>query len=176
MADEDLTFTTFPLELMERSHARMKQAVDGLTDEQLYYQPAQSSNPIGWLVWHLSRFKDIATGRLAGEAEVWISDGWAGRFGLPGSANGNGDTPEQVSAFRAGRELLLGYADAAHEAALRRVRGATEAQLTRVTQSPVAGRPSRPAWQSLVINSSDYTEHTGQIAYLRGMLTGPGWL
>ena len=176
MADLQMSLTGVFIELMEREQGRMKQAIDGLTDEQLYYQPAEASNSIGWLVWHLSRFKDIATSRVAAEAELWVSDGWAGRFGLPEDCNGKGDTPEQVAAFRADRELLLGYVDAVHNAALRRVREATEEQLTRVSQSPVAGRPARPAWQSLVINASDYTEHTGQIAYLRGMLTGIGWL
>ena len=173
---EELTFTSFSVELMERQHDRMKQAVDGLTDEQLWHQPAQETNPIGWLVWHLSRFKDIQTSRVAAEAEIWISDGWAGRFGLPEERHGNGDTPEQVAAFRADREFLFGYAEAAHETAVRRVRSATHEQLTRTFQSVVPGRPARPAWQSLVINASDYAEHTGQIAYLRGMLTGTGWL
>ena len=174
MADEPLTSTGFPIMLMQMSFTRMKQAIEGLTDEQLSFQPDPASNSIGWLVWHLSRWKDIQTARVAGEAEVWISDGWAGRFGLPGDRNGNGDTPEQVAAFRAERGLLEGYAEAAHDAALRRMRAATPEQLTRTVSSP--GRPDRPAYRSLLINAIDYTEHTGQIAYLRGMLTGPGWL
>ena len=105
---------------------------------------------------------------------VWVSDGWAGRFGLPEERNGNGDTPEQVAAFRAERALLEGYAEAAHDAALRRMRAATPEQLKRTISSP--GRPDRPAYRSLLTNAIDYTEHTGQIAYLRGMITGPGWL
>ena len=175
MAEDELTSTGFPIMLMEMSFARMKQAMDGLTDEQLYVQPAETSNPIGWLVWHLSRWKDIQTGRVADEPEVWAADGWAGRFGLPEERNGNGDTPEQVAAFRADRELLEGYAEAAHDAALRRMRAATPEQLTR-SRAGLPGRPERPAYRSLLINAIDYTEHTGQIAYLRGMLTGPGWL
>ena len=70
MADDELTFARFSAELMERSHGRMKQALDGLTDEHLYFQPAEASNPIGWLVWHLSRWKDIQTSVVAGEPQV----------------------------------------------------------------------------------------------------------
>ena len=150
MADAALTSTAFPAMLMQMSFGRMKQAIDGLSDEQLSFQPDPASNSIGWLVWHLSRWKDIQTARVADEAEVWVSDGWAGRFGLPG------------------------YAEAAHDAALRRMRAATPEQLKRTISSP--GRPDRPAYRSLLINAIDYTEHTGQIAYLRGMITGPGWL
>ena len=69
----------------------------------------------------------------------------------------------------------MGYAQAAHEAAMRRVRGVSNEQLTREAASVFTGR-TRPAWHALIINAIDYTEHTGQIAYLRGMLTGPGWL
>ena len=175
MADEELTSTSFPIMLMQMSIARMKRAIDGLTDEQLYFQPDEASNPIGWLVWHLSRWKDIQTSRVAGEPEVWVADGWAGRFALPEDRNGNGDTPEQVAAFRAERGLLEGYAEAAHDAALRRLRAATPEQLTR-SIAGLPGRPERPAYRSVLINAIDYTEHTGQIAYLRGMLTGPGWM
>lgn len=91
-----------------------------------------------------------------------------------GDRNGNGDTPEQVASFRVDRGLLDGYAEAAHGTALRRVREATPDMLTRPYEVP--DRPDRPTWQRLVTNAIDYTEHTSQIAYLRGMLTGPGWL
>ncbi len=174
MTDDGPSLTDFFIELMEREQGRMKRAVDGLADEQLYSQPAQESNSIGWLVWHLSREKDNIGSLVSGETEVWVSDGWAQRFGLPESGNGNGDTPEQVSAFRADRDLLLGYADAAHSATLRRVQEASKKQLTR-EWAGLRGAP-RPAWKWLVLEATDYAEHTGQIAYLRGMLTGLGWL
>ena len=176
MAERELGMAGFWVALAETSHRRMKQAMDGLTDEQINHQPTNDSNPVGWLVWHLSRWKDLQTARVADESQVWVSEGWAGRFGLPEDYNGNGDGPEQVAAFRAERDLLLGYADAAHAAAVRRVRAASEEQLTRVIESVMPGGAARPAWRSLLINAIDFTEHTGQIAYLRGMLTGTGWM
>ncbi|MEX2598641.1 MAG: DinB family protein, partial [Dehalococcoidia bacterium] len=162
--------------LAKLSHTRMKQALDGLADEQLWYIPAEGSNSIGWLVWHLARWKDIQTARAAGEDAVWASEGWHERFGLPVEASGSGDGPEQVATFRAERSLLLGYSEAAHEAAVRRVQDASDEQLLRDIPGIRPGAPARPAWRSLLINSIDFTEHTGQIAYLRGMLTGPGWM
>ncbi len=174
MADDDLTFTGFSVELMERSHARVLDALDGLTDEQLWFQPAPGSNSIGWLVWHLSRFKDIQTSRVAQEEQVWISDGWADKFGMRGDEHGMRDTPDQVAAFRADRSLILAYAEAAHQAAVRRAANATDEQLHRWVESFDPGR-GRYAYQWLLTNGIDYTEHTGQIAYLRGVLTGPGW-
>jgi hypothetical protein len=35
--------------------------------------------------------------------------------------------------------------------------------------------PSRPAWRALASVMGDSSEHTGQINYLRGMMTGQGW-
>ena len=34
---------------------------------------------------------------------------------------------------------------------------------------------TRPVWRALVGMAGDSTQHTGQIAYLRGMFTGMGW-
>ena len=34
---------------------------------------------------------------------------------------------------------------------------------------------TRPVWRALVGMPGDLTQHTGQIAYLRGMFTGMGW-
>ncbi len=167
MASDALSFTRFSAELMEWSYGRMLEAVEGLSDAQLWVQPAYGANPIGWLVWHLSRFKDIQTGRVAGEEQVWVADGWAERFGMRGSESGYRHEPKDVAAFRASRELLLGYAAAAHLAAVRRVSEATDDVLHRPSK---AYRPPRPAYQLLLMNGIDYTEHTGQIAYLSGML------
>ena len=170
-----MTVVHFVVELMNISHARMKQALDGLTDDQLLFQPSEGSNPIGWLVWHLSRWKDIQTASAAGEQTVWVTSGWTERFGLPESASGYGDTPEEVAASRANHEILLGYAEAVHKAATQRVLGLSSERLVHPIASVATGE-ERPVWRALSINALDYMEHTGQIAYLRGMLTGPGWL
>lgn len=175
MPTDDLSFTRFSAELMQRSYVRILEAVEGLTDEQLWYQPAHGANSIGWLVWHLSRFKDLQTGRVAQEEQVWISDGWAKKFGMRNDQHGMRDTPEQVAAFRADWDLILAYGEAAQQAAVRRVTDATDEQLHRWVESFDPGR-GRPAYEWLLVNGIDYTEHTGQIAYLRGVLTGPGWM
>jgi hypothetical protein len=167
MASDELSFTRFSAELMEREYARMLEAVEGLSDEQLWVQPWYGANLVGWLVWHLSRFKDIQTGRVAGDEQVWVAEGWAERFGMRANENGYRHEPEDVAAFRASRELLLGYAEAAHRAAVRRVSEATDEVLHRPSK---AYRPPRPAYHLLLVNAIDYTEHTGQIAYLSGML------
>ena len=129
---------------------------------------------IGWLAWHLSRWKDRFSARVSGPPQVWVSEGWAERFGMDAEATGLGDTPEQVAAFRPDRALLFGYVDAAHRATVERVKAMTDEDLVRPYQYGQSQEP-RPAWRGLTGVIMDFTQHTGQIAYLRGLITGFGW-
>ena len=104
---------------------------------------------------------------------MWISDGWDRRFSMESDRTGLGDTPEQVASFRVDRDVLMGYANAAHNAIVQRVSKLTPEQFVATTEY----RPgvTRPAWNALVSVMEDSAEHTGQINYLRGMINGPGW-
>ena len=54
MIDDAVDLHQFIIALLESAHRSLKQATDGLTDEQLYYQPTPETNSIAWLMWHLS--------------------------------------------------------------------------------------------------------------------------
>ncbi len=168
------TVNDFVVRLLTLTRGSLDAAVDGLGDEQLWARPAPDANSIAWLAWHYSRWMDGMTAKASGEEETWTAGGWHDRFGLTADANGYGDTPEQVGAFRPSRALLLGYADAAHEAGVRRVQALTPGDLLRPFRYQ-AWSAERPVWQSLANTAMDFTQHVGQIAYLRGLLTGYGW-
>ena len=89
------------------------------------------------------------------------------------SARGWGDTPEQVATFRVAREGLFGYLDAAHRVTVARVAKVMPQQFAQ----PIEYLPGdiRPAWRALGHVCMDSLQHTGQINYLRGMVTGYGW-
>ena len=86
---------------------------------------------------------------------------------------GLGDTAEQVTDFRPGRDLVLSYADVAHRAIVDRVLKLRARQLEEQVKG-LLGEP-RPAWRVLPGILGDSTEHEGQINYLRGMTSGLGW-
>ena len=69
----------------------------------------------------MSRARDLITSNISGENQVWISNGWADRFGLDAEDVGIGDSPEKVAAFHTGRSLVMGYLDDAYEATMRRL-------------------------------------------------------
>jgi hypothetical protein len=173
MTSEHVDLNRFIVQQLEAQYRTIKLATDDLTDEQLYYQPTADTNSIGWLMWHLSRWRDSLSAAMTGVSQVWASDGWAARFKLSEVGTGLGDTPEQVAAFRVERDILFGYVDAAHRATIERVTHLTTIRFEQPVEHPPG--TSRPAWQALAGMCGDSYQHAGQIAYLRGMITGYGW-
>ena len=153
----------------ERVREVVHQAVDGLSAEELAFQPADGANSIAWLVWHLTRIQDDHVAQVAGTAQVWTA-GWADRFGLPfdPADTGYGHSPDQVAAVAVGSgELLTGYYDDVHERTLAYVRGLTDADLDRVVDT--SWDPPVTLGVRLISVISDDLQHAGQAAYVRGL-------
>src|SRR6516162_1524056 len=130
MTSADLLVDAFG-RIRETVHA----AVTGLTPEQLAFRVDGDANSIAWLVWHLTRIQDDHIADVAQTEQVWVSDGWAERFGLPFPplAHGYGHSSADVAAVRVeSPDLLTGYYDAVHEQTTRFVAGLTDADLPRV--------------------------------------------
>jgi hypothetical protein len=173
--DKPVDVAFFITTFMEGAYGSLKRAFDGLTEEQLCQQPTSDANSIVWLAWHMNRWKDKQSAQAVGEDEVWVSGGWHDKFGMPADRTGLGDTLEQVAEFKPSQELLCGYTDAAHQAFMDRVGRMSADDLAKnINYIPGRGEP-RPAWRTLMGACSDTVKHTGQIEYIRGMLTGKGW-
>jgi len=144
--------------------------LDGLTDDELTWRPGTHANPIGWLLWHVSRTQDDHVSDVAGTQQRWHADEWQQRFALPytPTAIGYGHTSEQVAAFRADAELLRGYHEAVFEATVSYVSGLGEDDFARVVDT--RWDPPVTLAVRLVSVVNDNVQHIGQAAYLRGML------
>lgn len=164
----------FAIAFFESAHRTVLQAINGLTEEQLYQQPSPDTNSIGWLAWHLSRWKDQFAARAANEQQVWVTQGWPEKLGVEPERTGQGDTLDQVAAFRPPREALIGYIEAAQQSTIERIAALLPERLQEEA-SYAEGREPQPVWRSLVGTVSDTGQHSGQIAYLRGLITGYGW-
>jgi uncharacterized damage-inducible protein DinB len=147
------------------------QAVDGLPPESLAERIEPGANSIAWLVWHLARVQDDHVSEVAGTEQVWSSEGWAGRFGLPfpTSATGYGHGSQEVAAVRVdSAEVLTGYYDAVHEQTTRFVAGVTDGDLGRIVDE--SWDPPVSLGVRLVSVISDNLQHAGQAAFIRGIL------
>lgn len=155
----------------DRLSGLVSSAVDGLTVEQLSWAPVPGANPIGWLVWHLTRVQDHHVAELLDADQVWVDGDWSGRFGLsPDPQNtGYSHTPEQVAQVRpADAQALIDYYDAVAERTLGFVRTLVPADLDRVVDE--RWDPPVTLGVRLVSIINDDAQHAGQAAYVRGLI------
>jgi uncharacterized damage-inducible protein DinB len=145
--------------------------VADLTPEQLAFRVDSDANSIAWLVWHLTRIQDDHIAGVAETEQVWTSDGWVERFGLPfhRQAHGYGHSSADVAAVQVeSGDLLTRYHDAVHERTIRFVRGLTDAALPRVVDD--YWDPPVTLGVRLVSIISDNFQHAGQAAFIRGVI------
>jgi hypothetical protein len=163
------------LELYGRIPPLAREAVDGLDADELTFVHAPNTNPIGWLVWHLTRVQDHHVSELLGTEQIWITGDWAGRFGLdPDPSNtGYGHSARDVEAVRPDRpETLLEYLDAVDARTSVMLKGLGSGDLDRVVDT--RWDPPVTMGVRLVSIADDCLQHAGQAAYVRGLLrAGP---
>jgi uncharacterized damage-inducible protein DinB len=159
------------IELYDRIPAHVREAVDGLTSEELRAEPEDGSNPIGWLIWHLTRVQDDHISELLDTDQIWVTEGWARRFGLDADPmnTGFGHAPAEVRAVRPeSADMLIGY----YEAVAARTRAFLEllhpGDLDRVIDE--RWDPPVTLGVRLVSVADDDIQHAGQAKYLRGLL------
>lgn len=146
-------------------------AVDGLDPEQLRWSPAPGANPVGWLVWHLSRVQDHHVAELRGDEQVWVSGDWSRRFGLdPDPSNtGYSHSADQVATVRPdSADALVGYYEAVAARTREFVAALTVEDLDRVVDR--RWDPPVTLGVRLVSVLNDDLQHVGQAAYVRGLL------
>ncbi len=163
------------LEVYGRIPPLVRAAVDGLDRARLVKSPVPGANPVGWLVWHLTRVQDHHVSELLADDQLWTSAGWAARFGRDAAPNdlGFGYTAEQVAAFDpVGAALLVEY----HEAVDARTRDylgtLTDADLDRTVDR--RWDPPVTLGVRLVSVADDSLQHAGQALYARGIVD-TGW-
>ena len=161
--------------LYERITATLDKSLDGLTLDDLKWQPVPDSNSMGWLVWHLTRSQDRTFAEILREEQLWLKDRWHTKFNRPPEPTETGfkHTTKDV----AGLEMpdvktLLGYNHAVLERGKCCLETLSESDLPREVDNP-----TYPTIHTrLVGNLNDNLQHAGQVSYLRGLLKGKGWM
>ena len=152
----------------------IRKALDGLTAEERRFQPGPESHHIDFAVWHMARVEDDWIMRFAQHGEtVWQRDKWHEQFDMPERESGFGYSAEQVHDLAEfDMDRMLAYYDA--------VRVETNRFLDSITEETLAETPHaerRPGYTIANMFSHvmvEEAQHTGQVAYLRGMQRGLG--
>jgi hypothetical protein len=122
-------------------------------------------------VWHLTRIQDDHVAGVAQTEQVWTSDDWIDRFGLPFEpwATGYGHSSADVAAVTVDAgDLLVDYHDAVYEQTIRFVERITDADLDRVVDE--SWDPPVTLGVRLVSVINDNADHAGQAAFVRGVV------
>jgi hypothetical protein len=165
----------FPIDAFERILQTLEKALVDMTQADLNTQPRPDCNSMGWLAWHLTRTQDRAITDLTGEKQLWIKDSWYARFNRASDVadTGFGHKPEDVAAFKSpDAATVLGY----HKAVFQQ----TKQYLGSLSVTGLGRKLDHPRFPTvearLVAALNDSLQHVGQIAYVRGLLKGKGWM
>lgn len=159
-------------DLAHRTRRDALAVLDGLDPALLDVAVAPGANPIGWLLWHLTRGYDRNVSELRCRTQLWISHGWHARFGRPADPADTGyrHSRADVAAFRSpAPEVIVGYHRAVVEMLDDYLRRAPAADPDRVVRSPTLA-DSATVHLRLVGVVTDGLQHVGQAALLRGLL------
>jgi uncharacterized damage-inducible protein DinB len=154
-----------------RGRGIIRRALEGATPELMAYQPAEGTNPIGWLGWHVTRVQDHHITGLSGGTQAWLDEGWYERFGMTAESEdyGTGHSPEQMSGVGApDARLLLDYDDAVWSRTTTYLDTLTAEALDRVLDEP-RFQPLPTVGVRLVSLINHSAHHAGQIDYVRGL-------
>jgi len=155
----------------------MERVLEGLTEDDLNWQPNPDCNSISWLAWHLTRQQDSQITALSGGEQLWIKDGWHAKFNRPADPRdvGFGHTPEQVAAFKSPDvDTLLSYTRAVVEQSKAYFNTLSKSDLDRELDEPWF-QPKPTVGVRLISIMDDAVLHAGQAAYVRGLRQGRGW-
>lgn len=161
------------LELFGRIPNLVRAAAHGMDPESLRAQPAPGTNPVGWLLWHLTRVQDHHVSELLGAEQVWPE--WAPRFGLqPDPWNiGFGHQAADIAAVAPeSADVIVDYYDAVHARTLPLLESLTPESLSRVVDEN--WDPPVTLGVRLISVADDSLQHAGQALYVRGLVQS-GW-
>lgn len=167
---EDEMIRSLLLDGFARIEDQVASATDGLDPDDARWRPDAGANPIGWLLWHLTRVMDDHVAALAGVEQAWTAQGFAATLALPYpvATVGYGQSSDEVGAFRADPAEILAYHRATQELVRAHLSDLTVSGLGRIVDE----NWDPPVTEAVRIMSvlGDATAHIGQAEYVLGLL------
>ncbi|MFC1919786.1 DinB family protein [Chloroflexota bacterium] len=157
---------------LDRARQETLKAIDGLTYDELKWQPGPGSNSIGLILFHQARSEDsLIQTRIQGKPQVYESEKWYEKMDLPTTEVGSHYTVEQVNAFHVPEpKHLVAYGDAVRARTIGYLKGMTADEFDGIINLPRWGDIGIGAVFAFVVVHS--AEHAGDISYLRGLQRG----
>jgi len=156
----------------ERASLAMESATKDLRSDEIKWRPGPLANPIGFILWHVTRGEDrFVNVRIRLKPQVWDDEAWRKRLGFTGNPadTGSGYTAEQLAAFNIPQlGDLMEYNRAVRACTVDYLKGASPDDLNRLIEIP--GRPAMSVAEMLLYFLGEINNHTGQVDYIRGLV------
>lgn len=170
-----MNVSDFVTDAMNTVRGSVVLTLDGLSPEQINQRPADESNPVGWIIWHMARMQDRGMSALTGAPQLWTSGGWHDRYGMPADPDdtGMGHDASQVSAFKApDATTLISHYDAVLQITLDYLPNLKESDLDQIIETPP---PAATVGARLLSVVNGNLQHVGQAGYVRGLIENRRW-
>jgi len=175
-------------ELIQSGLANTKRSIDralnGLTPEELSWQPAPDANSIQIVLFHNARLEDnTIQARLQNKPQLWDSQMWYRKLNKDVKDSGGHYTLDDVKNFKiSDTKDLTTYMDALRNNTLEYIKGLKEGDFDRkITLAPMGPPPpggaARPPMEltvgtMLLMMVTHLAQHAGEIGYIRGLKRG----
>jgi hypothetical protein len=151
----------------------LNRALEGLTKEELKWQPGPESNSIGFILWHMIRVEDGGIQSwLQQKPQIWETDNWYEKLNLEDRIEDDGwnYTADQVAAFPV-PELkdLVDYATTVRLNTTEFIRNMTPDKFAKVIKTSLGDLTTG---QVIALFLCEITQHIGHIGYIRGLQRG----
>ena len=152
---------------------QLLKAIERLSIEEARWMPTPESNHILWILWHIGRMEDMWGWYLRGGGEsAWIEGGWANRLGIDAERNGAGDSIDQVRNFPDLEvEEVTEYWQVSRNLLIPAIKQISNEMLTSKRPEIWTHAPDRAPTLLWVLSRLpvENGQHTGHIAYIRGL-------
>jgi hypothetical protein len=159
------------IDLFDRIAEEVQEAVDGLDVDALVTPPEPGANPIGWLIWHLTRVQDDHISEILEQDQEWMEGKWAMRFGVSADPQntGYGHSWKEVMSIRPeSAGVLVSYYSAVAARTRQLLESTKPEDLDRIIDE--RWDPPVTVGVRLVSVADDNIQHAGQAVYVRGIL------
>ncbi len=161
-------------------------ALDGLTSDELRWQPRSDANSIGLILFHMARFEDsFVQSVIQHKPTLWESEKWCDKLEKEKTDTGSHYSAEQVAGFCVPHlPDLQEYHGAVRKKTIEFIQTLTSEMLDKKVDLPPFGPPPapgqpprRPPFEPIVgfllmMTVTHLAEHAGEISYIRGLKRG----
>ncbi len=167
-----MELTNFVQAAIDRVNQATTRVINGLSQDEISWQPNPEANSIGLILLHAVRFEDIfIQTRMRRKSQVWETGKWFEKMHLAPSETVSGYTAEQVAAFRAPDiSIITAYSEAVRAETKEYLKALAPEEFDRTINVGRMGDVSIGNLFTLII--VHIAQHAGEISYIRGLKRG----